>query len=42
MCYYKTMNIKKCIKENIDFDFSEFNVNVEDLIIESVSSDKGD
>ena len=42
MCYYTTMNIKKCIKDSIDFDFSEFNVNVEDLIIESISADKGD
>lgn len=36
------MNIKKLIAENIDFNFNELNINVEDLIIESVSSDKGD
>ena len=34
------MNIKKCIAESIDFDFGE--VDVENLIIESVSADKGD
>ena len=36
------MNIKKDIANSINFDFSELNVNVEDLIIESISADKGD
>ena len=34
------MNIKKCIVDSINFDFSE--VDVESLIIESISADKGD
>ena len=36
------MNIREQIVKNIDFDFSELNVNVQDLIIESISADKGD
>lgn len=36
------MNIKEQIEKSIDFDFSELNINVKDLIIESVSADKGD
>lgn len=34
------MNIKKCIVDSVDFDFGE--VDVESLIIESISADKGD
>ena len=34
------MNIKKCIAEKINFD--KVNLNLEDLIIESISADKGD
>ncbi len=37
-----TMNIKNEIVKNIDFDFSSINVDVEGLIIESISEDKGD
>lgn len=36
------MNIKNEIVKNIGFNFNELNVNVEDLIIESISADKGD
>lgn len=36
------MNIKNEIAKNINFNFSELNINVEDLIIESISADKGD
>ncbi len=36
------MNIKYEIAKNIKFDFSELNINVQDLIIESISADKGD
>ena len=36
------MNIKNEIVKNIGFDFSELNVDVENLIIESISADKGD
>lgn len=36
------MNIKECIAKSIDFDFSSLEINVEDLIIESISADKGD
>lgn len=36
------MNIKEQIVKNIDFNFSELNVDVENLIIESISADKGD
>ena len=34
------MNIKKCIAEQIKFD--KLSLNLEDLIIESISPDKGD
>ena len=36
------MNIKELIVKNIDFNFDELNVNVQDLIIESITADKGD
>lgn len=36
------MNIKEQIAKSIDFDFSSLEINVEDLIIESISADKGD
>ncbi len=36
------MNIKEQIVKSINFDFSAFKINVEDLIIESISADKGD
>ena len=36
------MNIKKYIVNSIGFDFSELNADVENLIIESISADKGD
>lgn len=36
------MNIKEQIVKSIDFDFSSLEVKVEDLIIESISADKGD
>ena len=36
------MNIKECIVKSIGFDFSELGSNVENLIIESISADKGD
>ncbi len=36
------MNIKSEIVKSIGFDFSELNANVENLIIESISADKGD
>ena len=36
------MNIKNEIVKNVGFDFSELNVDVENLIIESISADKGD
>lgn len=36
------MNIKEQIVKNINFNFKELNINVEDLIIESISADKGD
>ncbi|MBR4999051.1 MAG: hypothetical protein IKY10_04140, partial [Clostridia bacterium] len=36
------MNIKECIAKSINFDFSSVEINVEDLIIESISADKGD
>ena len=36
------MNIKESIVNSIDFNFEELNINVQDLIIESISSDKGD
>ncbi len=36
------MNIKKQIAKCIDFDFTELNIDVENLIIESISADKGD
>lgn len=36
------MNIKELIAKSIKFNFAELNVDVENLIIESVSSDKGD
>lgn len=36
------MNIKNEIVKNINFNFSELNVDVENLIIESISADKGD
>ena len=36
------MNIKESIVSSIGFDFSELNVDVENLIIESISADKGD
>ena len=36
------MNIKEQIVKSIGFNFAELNVNVEELIIESISEDKGD
>lgn len=36
------MNIKEQIVKSINFDFKELNINPEELIIESISSDKGD
>jgi len=36
------MNIKEQIVKNINFNFEELNVNAQDLIIESISADKGD
>lgn len=36
------MNIKNEIAKCLDFNFAELNVNVENLIIESISADKGD
>lgn len=36
------MNIKNCIVKSIGYDFSELNIDVENLIIESISADKGD
>ncbi len=36
------MNIKESIVDSIGFDFSELNVDVKNLIIESISADKGD
>ena len=36
------MNIKEQIVNSINFNFNELNVNVESLIIESISADKGD
>ena len=36
------MNIKEQIAKCIDFNFNELNVEVENLIIESISADKGD
>ena len=36
------MNIKSFIIKSIGFDFGELSANVENLIIESVSADKGD
>ena len=36
------MNIKEQIANFIGFDFSQANANVQDLIIESISADKGD
>lgn len=36
------MNIKEQIVKSINFDFSALQINVEDLIIESISADKGD
>ncbi len=36
------MNIKEQIVKSIDFNFNELNVDVENLIIESISADKGD
>lgn len=36
------MNIKEQIAKNIEFSFNEFNLNAQDLIIESISADKGD
>ena len=42
LCYNKTMDIKKEIAKSIKFDFSFLDANIEDLIIESISADKGD
>jgi len=36
------MNIKELIAKSIKFNFTELNVDVENLIIESISADKGD
>jgi len=36
------MNIKEQIVKNINFNFDDLNVNPQDLIIESISADKGD
>ena len=36
------MNIKEQITNSINFDFSDLNVDVQSLIIESISADKGD
>lgn len=36
------MNIKQEIAKCVDFNFAELNINVEDMIIESISADKGD
>ena len=36
------MNIKEKIVETIKFDFSNLNINIENLIVESISADKGD
>ena len=36
------MNIKEQIVKSIDFNFNELNVDVQSLIIESISADKGD
>ena len=36
------MNIREQIVKSINFDFSELNADIENLIIESISADKGD
>ena len=36
------MNIKEQIAKCVDFNFAELNIDVENLIIESISADKGD
>ena len=42
MCYNLGMNLKEQIVSQLGFDFGALNLNAQDLIIESISADKGD